>query len=47
MTNRLAVILGVLIVGSIVMDGLFFGTEHFVFLGRKFMALIEWLAFWR
>ncbi len=47
MTNRIAVILGVLIVGAIVADAIYFGTQHAVFLGKKFTDLIEWLAFWR
>jgi len=24
-----------------------FGTEHLIFLGKKFFELIEWIAFWR
>ena len=47
MTNTLAIILGILIVAAIGVDYLFFGTEHLVFLAKKFMSLIEWLAFWR
>ena len=47
MTNRIAVFLGVAIVLALVLDILFFGTEHLVFLGKKFFGLIEWIAFWR
>ncbi|MFK7745642.1 MAG: hypothetical protein AB8B47_11350 [Roseobacter sp.] len=47
MTNRIALILGLGIVGLIVLSILLFGTEHMVFLGKKMNELIEWLAFWR
>ncbi len=47
MTNRLAVILGVLIVLSITIDVLLFGPVHMIFLGKKLFDLIEWMAFWR
>ena len=47
MTNRIAFVLGLLIVGALVVDYIFYGTEHSVFLGKKLTDLIEWLAFWR
>lgn len=47
MTNRIALVLGLLIVGAVVVDYLYFGVEHGVFLAKKFADLIEWLAFWR
>lgn len=47
MTNRIAIALGLLIIGAIVLDVLAFGTEHLVFLGKKLAELIEWVAFWR
>ncbi|MEM7520449.1 MAG: hypothetical protein AAF307_05375 [Pseudomonadota bacterium] len=47
MTNRLALILGFLILALLVGDVLLFGTEHLLFLAKKIMDLIEWLAFWR
>lgn len=47
MTNRIAFVLGFLIVGAVVMDYAYFGTEHTVFLAKKLTDLIEWLAFWR
>lgn len=47
MTNRIAIFLGVLILLALVIDWLLFGSEHLVFLGKRFAALIEWLAFWR
>jgi hypothetical protein len=47
MTNRIALVLGLLIVGAIVVDTVYYGTEHAVFLAKKMTELIEWLAFWR
>ena len=47
MTNRIAVVLGLLIIAAIMLDGYLFGSDHFIFLAKKFSALIEWLAFWR
>ena len=47
MTNRLALIIGFLLVAALVLDIILFGTEHVVFLGKKLLELIEWLAFWR
>ena len=47
MTNTIAVVLGVLILGALAVDVMLYGTEHLLFLSRKFADLIEWLAFWR
>jgi len=47
MTNKIALMLGLLIVGAIVVDVMYYGTEHIVFLAKKMADLIEWLAFWR
>ncbi|KEJ90245.1 hypothetical protein [Sulfitobacter donghicola] len=47
MTNRIALVLGLIIVCALVLDYVYFGTEHIVFLGKKLAELIEWLAFWR
>ena len=47
MTNRIAFVLGLLIIGAIVVDYVYYGTEHIVFLAKKITELIEWLAFWR
>lgn len=47
MTNRIALGLGAAIVGLVLVDLLLFGTEHLVFLGKKILELIEWIAFWR
>ncbi|WP_227267882.1 hypothetical protein [Roseobacter weihaiensis] len=47
MTNRIAVYLGAFLIGMILLDILVFGTEHIVFLTKKLLELIEWMAFWR
>ncbi|WP_205520470.1 hypothetical protein [Tropicibacter sp. Alg240-R139] len=47
MTNQIAVWLGVFILGALMLDITFFGTEHIYFLGKKFFTFLEWLAFWR
>jgi hypothetical protein len=47
MTNTLAILLGLFLIGAACVDVFFFGTEHLLFLGKKFADLIEWLAFWR
>ena len=47
MTNRIALWLGLLIASLIILDALIYGSEHFIFLGKRMFELIEWLAFWR
>ncbi|WP_168798006.1 hypothetical protein [Pacificoceanicola onchidii] len=47
MTNRLAVILGLIIVGAVAADYAVYGNEHLLFLARKFFDLLQWVAFWR
>lgn len=47
MTNRIALVLGLGIITFVMVDLLLFGTEHVVFLGKKFADLLYWLAFWR
>ncbi len=47
MSNSLALVLGLIILGSVLTDVVLFDAEHLVFLGKKFLAFTEWLAFWR
>lgn len=47
MSNTLALVLGLMILGSIAADVVLCGSEHLVFLGKKLFEFIEWLAFWR
>ena len=47
MTNRLAVWIGLILLASIIADFALNGGSATVFLVRKFLDLIEWVAFWR
>ena len=47
LTNALALVLGGLILGIMAADLLFFGWDLHVFLGRKLLDLIDYIAFWR
>lgn len=47
MTTRLALILAALIVGFFVLDHYVLGLNAFVFLGKKMVELINYLAIWR
>ena len=47
MTNTIAVFLGALILAGLAIDYAMADFAGSVFLTRKLIALIEWLAFWR
>lgn len=47
MTNRLAVWLALIIAALLAYDYYQFNWANTVFLIRKFVDLIEWIAFWR
>ena len=47
MTNPIALVLGLMILGALILDVLLVGNTHIVFLGKKLAELIEWVAFWR
>ena len=47
MTNRIALVLGLMIIAAIVIDVLIYGDEHMIFLAKKLMEFIDWIAFWR
>ncbi|MCT4559411.1 MAG: hypothetical protein N4A61_15280 [Pelagimonas sp.] len=47
MTNRLAIILGAIIIAALVFDAIVFGWSNALFLARKFYWMLEYLAFWR
>lgn len=47
MTNTIAIILGLIIVGSLTADYIMYGSEHLLFLAKKMFDLLEWMAFWR
>ncbi len=46
MTNRIALWLGIVIVALVALN-FALGLEVHVFLARKFIGLLEWIAFWR
>ncbi|MDJ0824523.1 MAG: hypothetical protein QNJ16_03355 [Rhodobacter sp.] len=47
MTNTLALWLAALILGFLALDYFVLGWDVVIFLGRKLMELIEYIAFWR
>ena len=47
MTDRIAVVLGLLILIALGLDWQVYDWQGTVFLSRKLSGLIEWLAFWR
>jgi hypothetical protein len=47
MTNRIALVLGILIVLLLIADQIWLGGSSTLFLAREFTQLIEWVAFWR
>jgi len=47
LTNRLAVILGLLVIGFFLLDHFVLGMGAPLFLARKVGELTDWLAFWR
>jgi len=47
MTNTIAFWLAVLILAFFTFDYFFMEDDMFVFLGRKLLDLLEYLAFWR
>jgi hypothetical protein len=47
LTNRLALALGLLIVAALIADGVLNDGAALMFLLRKFVDMVEWLAFWR
>ena len=47
MTNKIAIGLALVILGTFAADQIWFGGTMPVFLGKKFLALSEYIAFWR
>ena len=47
MTNRIAIVFGALILIAVILDVLIYGNEHVIFLGKKMLEFIDWIAFWR
>ena len=47
MTNTIAFWLAMLILGLLALDFFVFEWGSVLFLGRKFLGLVEYVAFWR
>ncbi|MBV7392928.1 hypothetical protein [Mameliella sediminis] len=47
MTNRLAIMIALVIIGLIAADLTLAEGANLLFLGRKLFVLLDWLAFWR
>lgn len=47
MTNRIALILFIIIVALILADLMFHGGQTLLFLGKELFEFLDWLAFWR
>ncbi|MDR9394356.1 hypothetical protein [Roseovarius sp. SYSU LYC5161] len=47
MTNKIALFLGALILVAVGVDQAVYDGTTLLFLLRKLVALIEWMAFWR
>ncbi len=47
MTNAIALVLALLVAGALAADALYADGAAAIFLGRRALGLIEWLAFWR
>lgn len=47
MTNQIAIVLGLILAGLLVLDYTLFDWGNTLFLLRKLADMIEYLAFWR
>ena len=47
MTNRIAIAIGLALVVGAGVDLAVYDAAHLLFLGRRFYALLDWVAFWR
>ena len=47
MTDKIAIVLAVLICGILAADHFVFAWDLHIFLGRKLLQLTNYLAFWR
>ncbi|SDY27094.1 hypothetical protein [Citreimonas salinaria] len=47
MTTRLALILGAVVLAAIAADLVLSDGRALLFLARKLLVLIDWMAFWR
>lgn len=47
MDTPIAVSLAAVLLTALGIDALIYGSDHLIFLTKKFVDLIEWVAFWR
>jgi hypothetical protein len=47
MTNPIALVLALLLIGGLAIDLFLYGPQHLIFLAKKLFELTEWMAFWR
>lgn len=47
MTNRIAIVLALALIAALAIDISQYGSEHIIYLSKKLLELIEWMAFWR
>ena len=47
MDTPIAVSLAAVLLTALGIDALIYGSAHLIFLTKKFVDLIEWVAFWR
>ncbi|KUF11846.1 hypothetical protein [Pseudoponticoccus marisrubri] len=47
MTNPIAIVLGLILLGAVAADLVLWDGTNLVFVGKKLFSLIDWLAFWR
>ncbi len=47
MTNQIAIVLGLMILAAIGLDHYANDGAYLIFLAKKGLDLIEWMAFWR
>ena len=47
MTNQIALVLGLLILAALGFDNFWLDGSNTLFLARKFVDMLEWIAFWR
>lgn len=47
MDTRIAAILALILIILGIVDVMIYGSEHFIFLAKKLVELLDWIAFWR
>ena len=47
MTTPIAIVLATAVIVALGVDTMMYGNQHMIFLVKKFVDLIEWVAFWR